>query len=117
MSDPGTDAKPCGEQLDPAVGATAAVAEWPRCEGCTHWLFDEPDWQFERLRFGKCAAIKQREDIIEPARKFEEWADQEKEEMRLLGLAKAIAVDGSGYYAALRTAADFGCTLHTPRQP
>lgn len=61
---------------------------------------------------GKCAAIRQRNDIIEPARQVEDWDEREAEENRLLSLEKAISVDGSGYYAAVRTQADFGCVLH-----
>lgn len=82
-----------------------------RCENCRFWMFDEPDWQFDSVRLGECKAVKMREHIIEPARQIEDWDAREAEEERLLKEAKAIAVDGSGYYAALRTAPDFGCTL------
>ena len=34
-----------------------------------------------------------------------------------LAAAKMIAVDGSGYYAALRTAPDFGCVLWEAMAP
>lgn len=85
------------------------------CETCEHWAFDERDVAFDRLRLGRCRAIRQREDIIEPARSMGDWDSREAEEHRLLAAAKAIAVDGSGYYAAIRTAADFGCVLHEPK--
>lgn len=84
------------------------------CETCKHWKAVEPDWQFDALVMGRCAAVKQRDDIIAPARQVEDWDAREAEEGRLLKLEKAIAVDSSGYYAALRTQADFGCVLHEP---
>lgn len=89
----------------------------PNCETCSHWVFSQDDWQFDGLKMGKCAAVKQREDIIEPARNIDDWDAREAEEARLLRAAKAIAVDGSGYYAALRTTADFGCVLYVAGQP
>jgi hypothetical protein len=85
------------------------------CETCQHWNFDERDAEFDGLKIGRCAAIRQREDVISPARELEDWDAREAEERRLLSEAKAIAVDGSGYYAAIRTAPDFGCTLHEPK--
>jgi len=88
----------------------------PRCLTCVHWVMPTDDWQFEALKFGKCGAIKQREDIIGPARSIENWDAREAEEERLLSESKAIAVDGSGYYAAINTAPDFGCTLHAERK-
>lgn len=30
--------------------------------------------------------------------------------------AKAIAVDGSGYFAAVRCTEEFGCVLHQPKE-
>jgi len=68
---------------------------------------------------GRCAAIKQRENIIAPAREAfsDDWDAQEAEEGRLLKAEKAIAVDGSGYYAAIRTAPDFGCVLWATTAP
>lgn len=88
-----------------------------RCETCTHWKFAEKDWEFESLVFGKCAAVKQREDVereaCEAAGIDHRWDDGGEEVvLNAMREAKAIAVDGSGYYAALRTAADFGCVLH-----
>jgi hypothetical protein len=84
------------------------------CETCRHWTQVEEDWQYDKLVMGKCGAIRQREDIIEPARRLEDWDAMEAEENRLLSLEKAIAVDGSGYYAAVRCRGDFGCVLHEP---
>lgn len=81
------------------------------CRTCRHWRAVEPDWQFDGLTMGKCGAIKQRETIIAPAREIDDWDKREAEEERLLKAEKAVAVDGSGYYAALRTQADFGCVL------
>lgn len=89
------------------------------CASCRHWTFEEPDWEFEALQLGKCGAIQMRSSIIDAAltaaglqshHRYEPKGEAAAEKALLA--AKAIAVDGSGYYAALRTTADFGCTLH-----
>ena len=84
-----------------------------RCATCEHWFDAEDDWQFERLKMGRCLAIKQREDVLEPARAMDlTWEAREAEEERLMTQQKAIAVDGSGYRAQVYTQGDFGCVLH-----
>jgi hypothetical protein len=93
-----------------------------RCETCEHWKFAEPDWQFDSLVIGECKAIRMREDIETSAAEkagFQNRWDDGAEEAVKAGLlaAKAIAVDGSGYYAAVRTTADFGCVLHATPHP
>lgn len=105
--------EPAMERSPSALPAEAGVSG--RCASCAHWSFAEPDWQYEALTMGECKAVKMRETIVEPARNIEDWDAREAEEMRLLVAARAIAVDGSGYYAALRTSADFGCVLHVLR--
>jgi hypothetical protein len=92
-----------------------------RCETCQHWTFAEPDWEFDDMRFGTCRAIKQRQTIEEEALAGlddeDRWSGRADELKRAaLGASKAIAVDGSGYYAAVRTAPDFGCVLHAANQ-
>jgi len=87
-----------------------------RCETCAHWKFDKPDWEFDELRFGECKAIQMREDLESEAVQaagVDRW-DAEAEAVRKAALraAKAFCVDGSSYYAAVRTAPDFGCVLH-----
>jgi len=84
------------------------------CNTCRHWTNVERDWQFDKLEMGSCAAIRQRQDIVAPAREIENWSAREAEEERLMLAQKAIAVDRSGYYAAIRTQGDFGCVLHEP---
>lgn len=92
-----------------------------RCATCEHWRFDRPDWEFDELHLGECKAIKQRETIQSEALAaagVENWDDGSEEVKRAaMMITKAIAVDGSGYYAALRTAPDFGCTLWTVAAP
>lgn len=89
------------------------------CGNCKHWLFEREDWQFNDLRVGECKAVKMRETIEEEAVEgtlFNRWDEQGESLIRAAFVrAKAIAVDGSGYYAALRTFADFGCVLHARR--
>lgn len=92
------------------------------CETCLHWRFDEPDAEFDDLRFGTCKAIRQRETIQDEAFKgqkdVDRWTDEGEAIIHAaMKAAKAIAVDGSGYYAAVRTAPDFGCVLHSPKAP
>lgn len=97
------------------AGQEAVIPTEGRCGSCAHWAAVEPDWEFDALVMGRCVAIKQREDILEPARRLcDDWDARVAEEGRLLSLEKAIAVDGSGYYAAVRTQADFGCVLWSP---
>lgn len=102
-----------------AAAPPSAGEGWrPTCETCRHWKFAEDDWEFDGLRMGKCARIQMRQEIADSVtfpEGVERW-DEAGE--KLVGAAmlasKAIAVDGSGYYAAIRTAPDFGCTLHEP---
>lgn len=111
MSDhPGSNPS-CAEEAH----TSAEPSAW-RCETCKHWKFEEPDWEFDELKFGECKAIRQREAIEELAfggDREKRWTDEGEKIMRdAIAAAKAIAVDGSGYYAAVRTAPDFGCVLH-----
>ena len=98
-------------------GASAVIPTEGRCSSCSHWSNAERDWAFDAVIMGSCAAIKQREDIVSPAREIGDWDAREAEEQRLLQAEKAIAVDGSGYYAAIRTAPDFGCVLWKATPP
>ena len=89
----------------------------PRCETCRFWKFDEPDWEFDDLRFGGCKAIRMRSDFINEEDlgvedDFDGHGEYAKRAKAALMKAKAVAVDGSGYYAAVRCAPDFGCVLH-----
>jgi len=44
---------------------------------------------------------------------LEDQSDAEREAYRTeRARTKAVAVDGAGYFAAIRTAEDFGCTVH-----
>lgn len=93
------------------------------CETCRFWLYiSAEDWEFDALGVGDCKAIKMREDIKDavfdsrPRDAFDDWDEVERLEAEALRAAKAFAVDGSGYYAALRTFPDFGCVLHQPKE-
>lgn len=92
-----------------------------RCAGCAHWKFTTPDWEFDELMIGECKAVKMRcgiEEDVETETGIERFEDGWGEAMKkALVDAKAIAVDGSGYYAALRTFGDFGCVLFSPAKP
>lgn len=89
-----------------------------RCATCEHWKAADPfDWQYDKIQFAVCKRIRQREDIETSA--INAMADPEDRWSAAGELAieqafrasLAIAVDGSGYYAAVRTAPDFGCIL------
>lgn len=93
------------------------------CETCRFWLASSAsDWEFDALGVGDCQAIKMRSDIKDeafehrPRKDFDDWDEVEKLEVEALRAAKAFAVDGSGYYAALRTFPDFGCVLHQRKE-
>lgn len=108
--EPGPASRPGPTGFDPSRS---------RCETCQHWFFDRADWQFDELQIGECKAIRQRETIEEDAllgTGIDSWDDEAAPLIKAAMIkAKAIAVDGSGYYAALRTFSDFGCVLHSPR--
>lgn len=86
------------------------------CETCRWWMFDTPDWQFDDLRIGECKRVKQREVIEDEATRDlvdGRWNDAAEDAIKsAMQEARAIVVDGSGYYAALRTMPDFGCNRH-----
>jgi len=86
------------------------------CMTCRHWgaftsdadrgrvYSDDPEQHAEDVAFGDVVAIK-RMGLCQRI-------GDEKQNLD----AEAVAVDGSGYYAGLRTAATFGCTLHEPKE-
>jgi hypothetical protein len=100
------------------------MAQLQTCQTCKHWSFDERDWQYDGARLGQCKAIRMREEIVDDAYEGKETArweidydEQIKIEGAALTAAKAVAVDGSGYFACIRTTGDFGCVLHSPTLP
>ena len=96
------------------------------CQTCKFWMFDRPDWQFDDLQIGECKKVRKRETVEHDVREelhradpsFDRYDSRESEAIydaalkEAYGKAGAIAVDGSGYYAALRTMGDFGCNRH-----
>ncbi len=92
-----------------------------RCDTCKHW---EPgdDWTEKAAGMRVCGAIQMREEVERSAHKGfsdddrwgEGWDVAEAREHAALRAAKAVAVDGSSYHAAVMTTADFGCVLHAP---
>lgn len=88
------------------------------CATCRHWQFAAPDWQFDELVIGECKAIRMREHIEEDAARHlpdGRWDDAAEPLIAAaLRAERALVVDASGYHAALRTTADFGCVRHAP---
>ncbi len=83
------------------------------CGGCKYWG-DKKDTGEE---FRKCVAVIHDErsyantDIYDDP-DDEEWIDEEiRAEIKAVRAHRAVVVDGSGYYAALKCKADFGCVL------
>jgi hypothetical protein len=75
------------------------------CGTCKHWkLIDAEEELIDDPRFGTCAAIPQGQS---------EW-DEASDRNMVVGDWKAVAVDGSGYFAAIKTRECFGCVLHEP---
>ena len=67
------------------------------CGTCRFWG-DRGDRHEMRQRFRRCLAVEHIGD---------EYDEREK-----AVTDRAHVIDGSGYYAALKCAADFGCVLH-----
>jgi hypothetical protein len=78
------------------------------CGTCKNWKrIDQEEW-YEResndTRYGTCQAI--------PHAAIK-W-DQDSDRNLIAGDWKAVAVDGSGFFAAIKTQECFGCVLHKP---
>ena len=83
-----------------------------RCGTCRHWKppaeSDQPvtftSHTDEPTDYGECKAIEH----------DTEWGWNES--LALTKKASAMVLDGSGYFAALRSRAEFGCVLWEPKQ-
>lgn len=74
-----------------------------KCGDCRHW--QEIDTYASKIDgFGTCERIRAFENICSGEPNEEEAKE------------KAMTVDGSGFYSALKTKGDFGCVLHEPKQ-
>lgn len=88
------------------------------CETCVHW--GAPDERERGFEVRTCKAVEHDErgsNAYDPA----DW-DWMKEddpegyaEIFRFSEALAVVVDGSGYHAALKCRATFGCVLHTDK--
>lgn len=88
------------------------------CGTCRHWEQGN-DWKERAAGMAVCRAIKMRDRVEDSAHEgFDRWGEGWEvvtaRETAALQAAKAVAVDGSSYYAAIMTTADFGCVLHEP---
>jgi hypothetical protein len=69
-----------------------------RCKTCKHWDKDEDKFNRNPFTVGQCKiTVNDFEDMFEYGPK---------------DVKGAVAVDGSGYFAALLTAEEFGCLRH-----
>ena len=78
----------------------------PKCKTCAHWGFVDKEYR-ELPLLGVCKAVPQLWDATEWSAEAGERIVRKKYAGRL-----AFVEDGSAYYAALRTFADFGCVQH-----
>lgn len=81
------------------------------CGSCRHWGRPENDSGV----FRSCTAvIHDKKSVTEQDDEFESWPwldEEEKAEIRAVRRHLAVVRDGSGYAAALKCRADFGCRL------
>jgi hypothetical protein len=76
-----------------------------RCGNCAHWK------EVDRFGVGTCDAVKH---DVEGGETYDYDSDSAEEIASNNDLA--FVVDGSGYYAALKTRENFGCALHTVKE-
>lgn len=80
------------------------------CGGCRHWKQEEPSLgaEYWRAGFGTCQAIVHDSD---ESHKHEDGYCDPYEPCEWMAQRKAVCVDGSGFYAAVKTREAFGCVL------
>jgi len=99
------------------VGWRGTVTVVGSCATCKHWEQDStPD---EPLWGGRCRRIKHANAHIDFTRIPRPWEIEMEivdplsaELQKLADEERAVVKDGSGYFAAFRCKADFGCVLH-----
>lgn len=79
----------------------------PLCATCKWWGFGHKDCgdDFPWSELRPCGLIVHRLG-------YQEYDDKGEVIPPVMPEARAYVVDGSGYYAALKTASDFGCIKH-----
>lgn len=91
----------------------------PQCGSCKFWGTDEEQGQI----FRQCTRIIHQKrgtpGICLWKKDDPDFADEYREELahdqKLASEHKAITLDGSGYFAALKCTDDFGCVYHEPK--
>ena len=100
----------------------AQTAMTETCKNCRHWHRPKPDWRYETVILGTCAAIILQKDIIKKAvaasenPEMDEFDEEHEEQFREVAIkaikdAKAMTADREDYSASLISTEDFGCTL------
>lgn len=79
-----------------------------RCGNCRLWGTEDDNNGVYR----QCAAALHDEYGL-AGKPLDQWTSEQ--EHRRINDCPAVAVDGSGYWAALRTRDDFGCVLFEPK--
>lgn len=82
-----------------------------RCGDCKFWGRKGEDGKFR-----SCTGVIHDESSIHDE-EVGDWMDEEyKESVIRINALPAVVVDGSGYFAALKTKEDFGCVLFERRE-
>lgn len=91
----------------------------PNCGTCKYW----GDHEDEGARWRRCVAVKH--GVVNRNIDLQEAANYDDNLLPIvenrtqytdtpIAVSRATVVDGSGYFAALKCEADFGCVLHEP---
>jgi len=86
-----------------------------RCGNCRHWGGHNPDEDHKYYKHQPCKRIKHDKDFDAKPYNIDDIYDEEERKAaqeRIDSVKDAAVVhDGSGYFAALKTRNDFGCSL------
>ena len=85
-----------------------------RCDQCKHWEAPKGgDWELDGAGMGRCNGIIEYWQVTEsvPRDEKETWKERCKKVVDALTAARAVARDGSQYFACIHTRPDFFCVL------
>jgi hypothetical protein len=82
------------------------------CSNCKHWEFPRVKSWGNDVTYGECRAVLHNDNY-----KFDPYPDEDEDnDPDTFNIPLACVVDGSGYYAGLRTKSDFSCCLHERKE-
>ena len=84
-----------------------------KCGTCKFWGTDKDIGE----KYRECQGVKMDHHTISEGPVPNYFNEMETEEiLELRRTALAVTVDGSGYYAAIKSKQDFGCVLHQEKE-